>query len=247
MILILSDDGILASDIKKQLDYYRDSYIVYFTDFKTAGSFGSGNVIIGDSSSSSVSSAILSNDIKAVIDAVAEPLSPLSDSAKRVCAKLGVDYVKYLNLQEKPGLELYLYYSDIADMIVRLKGNALFYASPRTVSGVASAGGKACADKMYAPIPKSSVFDTATALEYAIPLLNVIEEEWLSGEEAVSSVLEKTSSKMIVCDDTAFLDDKAAVAFSLGIPLILTHSKGTDFSKAAATARDAVISIHKKN
>ena len=175
---------------------------------------------------------------------MAEPLSPLSDSAQKVCAELGVGYVKYLNMQEKPGLELRLHYSEIADMIVRSGGNALFYAAPRTVSAIAATGGDACAKKMYVPIQKSTVFDTAIALEYSIPLLNVIEDEWFFGEDAVNSMVEKTNSKMIVCDDTTDLSDKAAVAFTLGIPIIFTHSKGTEFLKAAASARDAVIAVH---
>ena len=59
MILILSDGGTLASDIRKQLDLYKDSSIIYFTDLKSAAALGSGNVIIGNSAVASLKSAVL--------------------------------------------------------------------------------------------------------------------------------------------------------------------------------------------
>lgn len=241
MILILSDGGSRASDIERQLDLYRDKYINFYTDFRAAGSRGRGSVLVGAPTSSAIMSAIRDNRITSIIDCMEQA----NAEVQTVCARLKVRYVKYLNIKQRPGLKLCLYYADIADMIKR-GNNALFYASARTVRAVAEAVGRENIDRMYTTVMKSAVFDTSAALEYSIPLLNIIETELTDGQDAVAAMIKKTGAEVLICDDTVAIEDKAAAAFGIGIPIILTHSMGIEFVKAAATARDAVIAIHER-
>ena len=246
MILILSDSSRRAVDIENQLELYGDRYLNYFTDLKAAGTHGKGSVIVGSATAALLSEAIAENKITAVIDCITAPCSEASRAAQLVCAQKGVHYVKYLNITDKPGLKLRLHYSHIADMIKRNVGKTLLYASPRTVRGIAECAGKAGADKMYAPVRKSVMFDTEAALEYSIPLLNVVETEWINEEEDIAHMMKKVSADTVVCDDTVEIENIAAAAFKAGVPIILTHSMGMEFCCAAATARDAVISVHTK-
>lgn len=241
MILILSDGGSLASDIERQLDLYGERYINFYTDFRAAGSRGRGSVIVGAPTASAIMSVIRANRISSVIDCMAQA----NAEVQAVCARLKVFYVKYLNMKQQPGLKLCLYYAHIADMIKR-GNNALFYASARTVRAVADTVGRENIDKMYTAVIKSAAFDTSAALEYSIPLLNVIESEMTDSIEEIAAMIKKTNADILVCDDTVAIEAKAEAAFGLGIPIILTHSMGIEFIKAAPTARDAVIAIHTK-
>lgn len=241
MILILSDGGSLASDVESQLDLYGDRYINFYTDFRAAGSRGRGSVLVSAPNASAIVSAIRDNRITSLIDCMEQA----NAEVQTVCARLKVRYVKYLNIKQRPGLKLCLYYAGIADMIKR-GNNALFYASARTVRAIADAVGRENSDRMYTTVMKSAEFDTSVALEYSIPLLNVIESEMTDSVEEVAAMIKKTNADILVCDDTVAIEAKAEAAFGLGIPIILTHSMGIEFVKAAATARDAVIAIHER-
>lgn len=244
MILILSDNSRRAVEIEKQLEYYGDAYLNYFTDFKVAGSHGKGSVIVGKGEVQGISAAISENGITALIDCIKEPCSEVSRGAQKACALHKIRYVKYLNITDKPGLKLKLYYAHIADMIKRSLGSTLLYASPKTISAIAELAGREGAEKMYAPVQKSMMFDTDGALEYSIPILNIIESEWMGSEEDTAVLIKRTGADLVVCDGTVVFDDVAAASFKAGVPVVLTHSMGMEFCCASATARDAVISVH---
>ncbi len=244
MVLIVSDGSALVSDVEKHLDLHGDRYIVYYTDFRAAGRVGHGNVIVGMPTAKSVAEAIRTNYITVIIDAVAEPMSRLSDAAQEACTALKIDYVKYIKTEKPDGTRLYLYYSHIAEMVMKCRGSVLFYAKPCTVSAISQLVGEEYADKMYVPVPKEVVFNTAAALEYKIPLLNVIETECSWGSETVSDMINKTGAGLIVCDEADGIEDKISAAETAGIPVIFTHSMGREYKCVAATARDAVIAVH---
>lgn len=246
MILILSDGSTLAADVEKQLTLYGEGYIIFFTDFKAAATSGSGSVIVGEASARSLRETIKSNYIKAVVDAVAQPLSPLSKAAEQVCKELNIDCIKYLAIDEAEGAKMCLYYSHIADMVKSCRGNALFYAKAETVAAIAKLVGKEYIDKMYVPIQKATVFDAETALKYQVPLINVVETEWLCGKDAVLAMIKRTGARLVVCDAREDFADKIAAAKMADISVVYTHSMGMEFSNAAATARDAVIALHSK-
>lgn len=239
MVLILSDGGKLAADVTRQLELYNEEYIGFYTDFGAAGRCGNGNVVVGVPNEATVREVIRENRIDAVIDC----MDGVSVDVQRVCNKLEICYVKYINIKERPGLKLCLYYNRIADMVKRAD-KVLFYASPITVRAVATACGKEHINKICVAVPKAVTFDTSAALEYSIPLLNVTETGSVDDSGEVAAMLKKTGAVILICDDTVSVDAKAEAAFNLGIPIILTHSKGFEFSNAVATARDAVILIH---
>lgn len=244
MVMILADGSSLAIDVKKQLDIYNERYIMFYTDIKAAGSSGSGNVIIGAENVASIIEAIRDIRATAVIDATVEPQANISVAGQTACRTAKIPYVKYIKIEEKPGLQLCLSYAKIGELIKYCGGNALFYAASWTVSAIVDATEGAYKDKMYVPVLKNAVFDTASALEYSVPLLNVVEAELIDGEEAVASMMKKTGAKIIICDTTVTPDDKAAAAFMAGVPIVITHSMGMEYIKAVPTARDAVIAIH---
>ena len=244
MVLIVSDGSLLAAEVEKHLDLCGDMYIGFYTDFKSAGRVGHGNVIVGAPTEESVAAAIRANYITAIIDAVAERGSALSESAQKACVALRIGYVKYIKTQKPDGTRLYLYYSHIVEMVAKCRGGVLFYAKPYTVGAIAQLAGEEYASKMYVPVPKEVVFNTAAALEYKIPLLNVIETECSWGADAILEMISKTGAGLIVCDGIDGIDDKISAAEKMKIPVIFTHSMGREYKCVAATARDAVIAVH---
>lgn len=241
MIMILSDGGTAVLRIQKHLDIRDEKYVVYFTAFAAAGRFGSGSVIVGDGSERSLRSVIARNRVTAVIDAVCEPASEISRTAMRVCAD-GLPYVKYVNMEEDYGAKLCLSYRQLAEMIAHCGGNVLMYAAPQTVRTVAANLSDA-GDALYVPVLKSAGFDANAALEYSIPLRNVIEADGVDGTEFVTETVNKVGAKAIVCDCTVSTADKAAAAKAADIPMIVTHNMGMEYTAAAATAADAAIAV----
>ena len=241
MIMILSDGGTAVIRVQKHLDIRDEEYFVYFTAFAAAGRFGSGSVIVGDGTDRSLHSVLRQNKVTAVIDAVCEPASEVSKAAMRVC-KDRIPYVKYVNMEEDYNAKLCLSYCGLAEMIARCGGNVLMYASPQTVRAVAeniADGGS----KIYVPVLKSAGFDADAALEYSIPLRNVIEADGVDGADFVGETINKVDAKAVICDCSVSTADKADAAKAADIPMIVTHNMGMEYLCAAATAADAVIAV----
>lgn len=241
MIMILSDGGTAVLRIQKHLDIRDEKYFVYFTAFAAAGRFGSGSVIVGDGTERSLRSVLAQNKVTAVIDAVCEPESEISETAMRVC-KDKIPYVKYVNMEEDYGAKLCLSYRRLGEMITGFGGNVLMYAAPQTVRAVAanlSDGGA----ELYVPVLKSAGFDADAALEYAIPLSNVLEADGVDGADFVGETINKIGAKAVICDCSVSTADKAEAARLADIPMIVTHNMGMEYSCAAATATDAAIAV----
>lgn len=244
MVLVLSDGGSGVLRVVKQLEIRDEKYIVYFMNFLGAGRFGKGNVIVGDGSAASIAAAISKNRANAVIDAVEEPKSRSSVNACRACRD-GVKYIKYVNMEESYGARKCLSYRQLASMICRGNG-AVLYASPVTVSGIAAVGGDDAARKMYVPVVKNAVFDTDAALEYSVPIMNVIETNVIDGKESVEEVLKRTGASMIICDTSVNAADKVRAGDLLNIPVLITHNMGMEYPEAAAAARDAAMFVRSR-
>lgn len=241
MVLVVSDGGAGVLRITKQLEIRDESYVVYFTNFLGAGRFGKGSVLVGNGMAVSLVSAIEKNRVTAVIDAIEEPKAKVSGVLASVCAGR-VKYIKYANIEDSCGVRKCLSYKTLADMVRRSKG-ALMYASAATVSGIIEVGGGDIGDKMYVPIPKNVVFDTDAALEYSVPIINIIETEAVDGKESVKAMLERTGASMIICDVTVDVADKRVSAEALDIPIYITHNMGMEYPDAAAEARDAAMFV----
>lgn len=239
MVLILSDGGAGVLRIAKQLEIRSVGYMVYFTSFLSAGRFGNGSVIVGDASAAALSDAIKRNRISVVIDALEEPRARLSQIAYSVCGDR-VKYIKYVNIEENFGARKCLSYRYLFELIMRSKG-AVMYASAVTVSGIVSEGGEKVAEKLYVPIVKTAEFDTESALEYSVPIRNIIECDLIDGKRAVKDMLERTGASMIVCDTSINVADKSVIGDLLNIPVFITHNMGMEYPEAAASARDAAM------
>lgn len=241
MVLVLSDGGSGVLRVVKQLEVRDEKYVVYFTNFLGAGRFGKGSVIVGDGSAASINSAVVKNRVTAIIDAVEEPRSRLSVTAYSVC-RGRIKYIKYVNMEESYGARKCLSYRQLAAMIRRGKG-AVVYASPITASGIVAEGGDGIAEMMYVPVLKNAVFDTDAALEYSVPIINVIETDAVDGMGAVKDMLKRTGTSMLVCDTTVNAADKAEIGDALNIPVLITHNMGMEYPEMAAAARDAAMFV----
>lgn len=241
MILVLSGTGKRAADIAAQLDLLGESYVLLFSDFAAAGRYGEGNVLVGGGSVSSIRQIIKDNAVTAVIDTIGKPCASESRAALDACERENVTYVKYVRAENAEGAEVCLSYREIADKIARCSGNVLFFSADTTVSAIAELAGDELAAKMYAPVPKSAVFDTGAALEFGIPIINVIEADILDGRAAVSELMRRTDAKMLVCDGVCGISDKIEACAGTSVGVIVTHNMGFDFPNTASTARDAVI------
>lgn len=242
MIMILSDGGSAVQRMQNQLEIRDESYFLYFTAFAAAGRFGKGTVTVGDGSEKSVYCVLKKNRGDAVIDVIGEAAAEASENAMVACKKLGIPYVKYMNLEENYNGKVCLSHRQLADMLRRCRGNILMYAAPGTVNAVAERlpdGG----ERLFVPVLKGAGFDSDAALEYSVPIRNVIETDAVDGKEYVLSLIDKYDVKAVVCDTTTSVSDKSDAADIRDIQLIVTHNMGMEYSASAATAADAVIAI----
>lgn len=239
MIMILSDGSSAVPRLKAQLELRNESYTVYFTNFAAAGKFGKGSVTVGHGSAAQLRSFIEKNGVNAVIDAAAD--TKISAAAIAVCGDR-IPYVKYMEIEDSGGAKLCLSYRQLAQMLRRCGGNALMFASPTAVSALSAEtgdGGK----KIFVPQLRCGTFDTDTALEYSVPLRNVIEADGVDGVDAVSALAKRVGAKMIICDNTASAADKIEAGRRQDISVVVTHNFGMEYPHTAATAADAVISV----
>lgn len=247
MILILSDGGEPTVEAAEQLEMRYEEYLIFFTDFVSAGTYGKGSVLVGRPTEEALCDTIQKIRASAVIDAVTEPASAMTRAALSACRKIGIKYVKCAAVRPVDGARLGLSYEQIAEEIKSCRGNTILYAEAAVVSAIARLVGKENADKMYVPVPKAAVFDTATALEYGIPLLNVVECGQVHGADAVSELIARVGAGMLVCDGTKGITDMTGAGAAAEIPVILTHRFGAGLSNVAATAEDAVIAARSEN
>lgn len=245
MIMVLSDGGENVAEAKRQLGIHGDKYFLCFSDVVAAARFGMGNVVITEASPSALCKILQKNKVKAVLDITETPSSELSKAALSVCGGK-TKYVKYVNFEKRMGTEVLLSYREISERIRTNDGNVLLCASSDTVRAIAEIT-NADVDKMYVIMEKSTVFDTEKALEYSVPLLNVMEADMTDGKYAVEYVLRKTSANLMVCVNDADLETNVSVARKLGVGVIVTHRMGIEYPKTVSEMRDALIEIHSKD
>ena len=130
-------------------------------------------------------------------------------------------------------------------MINEQDDKVLFYAAPKTVRKIAS--DVTDTSKLFTTILRGVSFDVELALEFGIPLLQVVENDSLDSEEAVLYAINKTGATMLVCDTTVTTSDKIAAAEKQGIPVILTHGTGVEYSKVVHSADAVMAQLRKWN
>ncbi|MEE1012875.1 MAG: precorrin-6A/cobalt-precorrin-6A reductase [Clostridia bacterium] len=242
MILVLSGGGQEAQEISPRLDAEQIPHICFFSTFADAGTYGKGNALVGKLTPLGAEKILRQNKISGVVDVMADGYSEQSAVVMLACKACGVPYVKYL----RPAIAVGDYdhvsvmgsYDAVADTINGQAENVLFYARPETVHAIASR----IRDKkrLFTAIPRCILFDVELAMEFGIPLVNVMEVDGMDGETAVLHAMEKASAGMVVCDDSMECADKIAAAKQRKIPMILTHKTGIDYTQLALTGDETM-------
>ncbi len=232
MILILAD-GSEARKFTGMLDRNNISYLCVFSTFAAAGSYGDGSAIVGRLQKDSMVSLFRQENIRGVADLTEVGDSAQSLVAMSACETVGVPYAKYLPmpvaLDALFGASMNGSYDKIAENINRRIGSVLLYTGPETARALA----KRVKDpnRLYTPILRGIRFDVDLAMEFGIPLRNVIEMDGVDGVDAVKAAIQKTGAKLLICDGTVQIPDKLEAARELGIDGIVTHKMGVEYSK----------------
>lgn len=231
MILVLSGSGGEAREFSATLNHENLEHLCVLPTLKEAAAFGCGNVVVGRFDSREMETFLLSEKITGVAD-VDTAGNAMSRVAMSACQTLGIPYVKYLPLP-KSGRELVTgmagSYREVAEGINCLSGSALLYTTPGATAAIAGLVNDP--GKLYTPILRGSQFDVEKALEYGLPLLNVLEVDNLDGPDAVSQLIQRVGAKLLICDGSQGIDDKLVAADAAEIPLILTHKTGMEYTE----------------
>ena len=242
MILVLSGSGGEAREFSVTLNHEKLEHLCVLPTLKEAASYGRGNVVVGRFDHEKLEEFLRSEKITGVAD-VDMGGNALSQVAMTACKNLKIPYVKYLPLPSS-GRELVTgmvgSYREIAEGIDCLTGVALLYTTPAATAAIAGLVQKP--DKLYTPILRGGSFDVEKALEYGLPLLNVLEMDNIEGTEAVLELIRKVDAKLLICDGSQGITDKIAAADAAEIPVILTHKTGMEYTHAAWSL-DALIRV----
>lgn len=242
MILVLSGPGEEARELSVRLDQNNIEHLCFFSSFADAGNFGKGNVYVGKLNEREAEQLLRSNGIHGVVDVAQEDNLMQSLTAMKACEFCDIPYVKYIRIPKPKDscdhVRVMGSLRAIAELMNEQEDKVLFYASPKTVRKIASY--VTDTSKLFTTIQRGATFDVDLALEFGIPLLQVMENDSLDGEEAVLYAIHKTGATMLVCDTTVATSDKIAVAEKQGMPVILTHGTGVEYSKVVHSA-DAVM------
>ncbi|MEG2670256.1 MAG: hypothetical protein RR957_07295 [Oscillospiraceae bacterium] len=191
--------------------------------------------MVGKITKNSLARTINDNKITGVIDVISERTPDSSLIAMDICHVLKIGYVKYIRYSVEEtqfkNLTIHSSYSEISDIANSKHGNVMFYAKPQNVKRIADkVYDKKC---LYVPILKGIGFDVERAMEYGIPLNNVVEMPSIEGEAAVMEAIRKHSAVLVITDEVTNVKDKVIGAEKLDVPVILTQPFGLEYDKIA--------------
>lgn len=242
MILVLSGNGSEARTFSAILNQENLEHLCVLPTLKEAAAYGSGNLVVGKFDNQKLEELFQEEKITGVADVDAGG-NDMSRVAMATCRKWNLPYVKYLPLPET-GRDLVTgmagSYREIAEGVNCLSGAAVLYTAPAAAAAIA--GMVEDSGKLYAPIPREGRFDVAKALAYGLPLRNVVEMDYVEGEEAIQAFIQKVDAKLLICDGTYGVIDQIAVADRENIPVIMTHKTGMDYTLTAWSA-DALVRV----
>ncbi len=233
MILVLSGNGREAKGFSELLEKEGLEHLCVLPALQDAAAFGCGNVIVGRFDSDEMKKLLIEENACGVADVDAGGVA-MSRAAMEACKILNIPYIKYLplpNTARELVTGMVGSYQEIAEGIDCLTGTVLLYTTPEAAMAIAKRVKKP--EKIYAPILRGSSFDVDTALAYGLPLLNILEVDNPDGVEVVIDLMEKVGAKLLVCDGSWELSDKLKAAETKGIPLVLTHKTGIEYTGTA--------------
>ncbi len=233
MILVLSGSGSEAREFSAVLNQEAIEHLCVLPTLKEAAAFGSGNLMVGRFDSEKMEELFRTERITGVAD-VDPGGNDMSRVAMAACENADIPYVKYLPLPDA-GRTLMVgmagSYREVSEGINCLSGSAILYTTPAASSAIAQMVEKP--DKLYTPVLRDGSFDVEQALEYGLPLLNVIAVDRAEGVEAISELICRLGAKLLVCDGSRGIADQIAAADTARIPVVLTHKTGMDYTQTA--------------
>ena len=246
MILVLSGGNNESHEAAELLERSEIPYLCVFSTFAEAGNYGKGNVIVSRLSEKDTEEIFAKEAVSGVLDIAAEGYETQSAAVMSVCRKREIPYIKFLNITINEcineHIKIVCSYGKIADCINSTLGHILFYAAPATVSAIVK--NVPDTSNLYSIIPRGIGFDVERALEFRLPLVNILEFDSVDGEESVCAAIEKIDAKMLICDGSSGLKDKISASEKYEIPIIVTHKLGIDFIKASCDMHETMKIIY---
>lgn len=241
MILVLSDGGLISSELYDFLSSEGIKSVFHFSSFEDAGNFGKGHTIVGKAGYRSFVRELRRGRISAVIDIIEEPCSKTSAVMLAAAGDLGIPVIKLAvpvcrfdfriaeSFAEHAGVVIKRDYSyaSVAETINNTVGNVLFLARPYNVRAIAELVFDRSA--LYAPILGGSEFDVGLALEYGIPILNITEVDGLSGEDKIKKLIDRFEARLVVSDDPLEAAETIKAVSDRKADLIFIQNTGLDY------------------
>lgn len=247
MILVLAGGGNEAKMFAKALESEKIAHLCVFSSFLEAGNYGRGNTIVGRLDRRAMAGVLRSESVRGVVDLVAHGDRALSKAAMAACRECKIPYVKRLHMPKSdiayPKALFTPSYAEAAKKINQRIGNILLYTAPETARALAARVHET--EHLYTLILRGVSFDVELAMEYGIPLMNVMELELLEGVDAVCAAAEKIGATMLVCDGSCGIDDKLTAAKKLKLPIVITHSMGLEYTMTAQSDAAAMELVRK--
>lgn len=245
MILVLSGGGVISSELYEFFESNNIPNIFYFGSFEDAGNFGKGNTIVGKASYRGFRRTLYKNKIHCVVDILSEPCSAASRAVMAATEDMNIPIVKFAlptmrlsvdalqGIADKAGISAVCdnSYARVAEKINNTVGNVLFLANPYNVRAIADLVFDRSA--LYVPISGGAEFDVELALEFGIPLMNVIAVDNFSGRAGIEKVINKVGAKILVTDSSSEIFDKLDAASETGCSVIFTQNTGLDYKHMA--------------
>lgn len=241
MILVLSDGGSLSNELYRFLEICGLPNIFHFSDFSEAGTFGKGSTIVGRASYKSFKRVLVKNNIDCVIDVIDAPVSKASAAMLEAAKELDIPVIKLIlpifrlnpNIAENTGVPIMTEYSykNAAETVNNTFGNVLFLARPYNVKAVSESVFDLGA--LYTPISSGVEFDVELALEFGIPLLNVIAVDNFSGTQGIENIINMVDAHLLVTDSSTELFDKLEAAARTGCSVMFIQNTGYEYEYIA--------------
>lgn len=242
MILLLACGGSEIHTVSALLEKEGLSYLCVFSDFAEAGIYGKGNAIVGNHNKEEFEKLINDEKISGVID-----ISEIGDYYQskcmiNACKTLNIPYIKYIRLPVDRGEYKSVFftgsYKEVAESVERRVGTTLLYTNSRTAKAIS----KFVKDnnRLYTAVLRGMEFNIDLALEFGLPILNIIEMDVIDGTESVIDAIDRTDAELIVCDGTVSIPDKVQAAKQKNVSVIITQNTGVEYTNVAFSHRELI-------
>lgn len=250
MILVLADSDIMTQSLQSFLSENKIDYIFHFSTISDAGAMGKGDAIVGKASYKGFRRILIKNNIRCVIDVISEKQSKTSYTAIDICNELKIPIIKFVSptlllkqeIVEKYNINCVVDYSylGVAEKINNTVGNVLFLAKSYNVKTISDLVFDR--NDLYTLIPSGFQFDVDLALEFGIPIMNVIAVDDINNEGVIKQIIENLDIKILVTDTSADVFKKFNLVKDSGIEIIFTQDTGIEYLNIADDY-DSVISF----